>query len=80
MHDAFLCHSIFRLHPVYHRPTLSHDLRVTILSTAIDGITYDSVEVAFVGYVYGASTAGQAALYQLVLTGIPITNVNNGDK
>ncbi|KAH9172849.1 hypothetical protein EDB89DRAFT_1905747 [Lactarius sanguifluus] len=41
------------------------------------GITYDSVEAAFVGYVYGASTKGQAALYQLGLTGIPITNVNN---
>ncbi|KAH9036664.1 thiolase-like protein [Lactarius pseudohatsudake] len=41
------------------------------------GITYDSVEAAFVGYVYGASTTGQAALYQLGLTGIPITNVNN---
>ncbi|KAI9453672.1 thiolase-like protein [Lactarius psammicola] len=41
------------------------------------GITYDSVEAAFVGYVYGESTTGQAALYQLGLTGIPITNVNN---
>ncbi|KAH9024406.1 thiolase-like protein [Lactarius hengduanensis] len=40
------------------------------------GITYDSVDAAFVGYVYGASTTGQAALYQLGLTGIPITNVN----
>ncbi|KAI0297502.1 thiolase-like protein [Multifurca ochricompacta] len=41
------------------------------------GITYDAVEAAFVGYVYGDSTCGQAALYQLGLTGIPITNVNN---
>jgi len=41
------------------------------------GITYDAVEAAFVGYVYGASTGGQAVLYQLGLTGIPITNVNN---
>ncbi|KAH9172838.1 thiolase-like protein, partial [Lactarius sanguifluus] len=41
------------------------------------GITHDSVEGAFVGYVYGASTTGQAALYQLRFTGIPITNVNN---
>jgi sterol carrier protein 2 len=41
------------------------------------GITYDSVEAAFVGYVLGDSTTGQAALYQLGLTGIPITNVNN---
>ena len=41
------------------------------------GITYDAVEAAFVGYVFGDSTCGQAALYQLGLTGIPITNVNN---
>jgi len=41
------------------------------------GITYDAIEAAFVGYVYGASTCGQTALYQLGLTGIPITNVNN---
>ncbi|KAI0030339.1 thiolase-like protein [Vararia minispora EC-137] len=41
------------------------------------GITYDEVEHAYVGYVYGDSTCGQAALYNLGLTGIPITNVNN---
>jgi sterol carrier protein 2 len=41
------------------------------------GITYDDVEHAYVGYVYGDSTCGQAALYNLGLTGIPITNVNN---
>ncbi|EIW65014.1 thiolase-like protein [Trametes versicolor FP-101664 SS1] len=41
------------------------------------GITYDEVEAAFVGYCYGDSTAGQRALYQLGMTGIPISNVNN---
>ncbi|KAH9846608.1 thiolase-like protein [Lenzites betulinus] len=41
------------------------------------GITYDAVEAAFVGFCYGDSTAGQRALYQLGMTGIPITNVNN---
>ena len=41
------------------------------------GITYDAVEAAFVGYALGALTCGQAAFYQLGLTGIPITNVNN---
>ncbi|KAI0963064.1 hypothetical protein AcW1_000251 [Taiwanofungus camphoratus] len=41
------------------------------------GITYDSIETAFVGYVYGDSTCGQRALYNLGMTGIPITNVNN---
>ncbi|TBU64639.1 thiolase-like protein [Dichomitus squalens] len=41
------------------------------------GITYDAVQAAYVGYCYGDSTAGQRALYQLGMTGIPITNVNN---
>ncbi|TDL15833.1 thiolase-like protein [Rickenella mellea] len=41
------------------------------------GITYDDVQTAFVGYCYGDSTSGQRALYNLGLTGIPITNVNN---
>ncbi|TFY57082.1 hypothetical protein EVG20_g8681 [Dentipellis fragilis] len=40
------------------------------------GITYDAVEAAFVGYCYGDSTSGQAALYNLGLTSIPITNRN----
>ncbi|KAJ7178586.1 sterol carrier protein 2 [Mycena crocata] len=41
------------------------------------GITYDAIETAFVGYCYGDSTTGQRALYNLGLTHIPVTNVNN---
>lgn len=41
------------------------------------GIEYDLVEQAYVGYVYGDSTSGQAAVYGLAQTGIPIINVNN---
>jgi acetyl-CoA acetyltransferase len=41
------------------------------------GIAYDEVDQAVVGYVYGDSTAGQRAVYQLGLTGIPVYNVNN---
>lgn len=41
------------------------------------GIAYEKVEQAFVGYVYGDSTSGQRAVYELGLTGIPIVNVNN---
>lgn len=41
------------------------------------GVTFDKVEQAFVGYVYGDSTSGQRAVYELGLTGIPIVNVNN---
>jgi sterol carrier protein 2 len=41
------------------------------------GIGYDDVEQAYAGYVYGDSTSGQKALYQVGLSGIPIVNVNN---
>tara|TARA_B100000678_G_scaffold259037_1_gene239039 strand:+ start:3141 stop:4328 length:1188 start_codon:yes stop_codon:yes gene_type:complete len=41
------------------------------------GIDYAEIGRAFVGYVYADSTAGQAALYPIGLTGIPIFNVNN---
>ena len=41
------------------------------------GIDYADVGQAYVGYVYGDSTAGQSALYEIGLTGVPIVNVNN---
>ncbi len=41
------------------------------------GVGYDQVQQAYVGYVYGDSTAGQAAIYGVGLTGIPVFNVNN---
>jgi len=41
------------------------------------GINYNEVEQAFCGYVYGDSTCGQRAVYELGLTGIPVVNVNN---
>ncbi|RJO72205.1 lipid-transfer protein [Nocardia panacis] len=40
-------------------------------------IPYDLVEQAYVGYVYGESTSGQRAVYELGMTGIPVFNVNN---
>jgi acetyl-CoA acetyltransferase len=41
------------------------------------GLSYDLIQQAYVGYVYGDSTCGQRALYQVGMTGIPILNVNN---
>ncbi|ALC18710.1 lipid-transfer protein [Streptomyces pristinaespiralis] len=41
------------------------------------GIAYELVQQAYVGYVYGDSTSGQAALYGVGTTGIPVVNVNN---
>ncbi|SPA39623.1 Acetyl-CoA C-acyltransferase [Cupriavidus taiwanensis] len=41
------------------------------------GIGYELIQQAYVGYVYGDSTCGQTALYEVGLTGIPVVNVNN---
>ncbi|AZS80894.1 lipid-transfer protein [Achromobacter spanius] len=41
------------------------------------GVPYDAVQQAYAGYVYGDSTAGQAVVYGVGLTGIPVFNVNN---
>ncbi|MEP2533701.1 lipid-transfer protein [Shimia sp.] len=41
------------------------------------GLSYDDIQQAYAGYVYGDSTSGQKALYHVGMTGIPIVNVNN---
>ncbi|WP_027794492.1 lipid-transfer protein [Paraburkholderia acidipaludis] len=41
------------------------------------GLAYGAVQQAYAGYVYGDSTCGQAALYRVGMTGIPVVNVNN---
>ncbi len=41
------------------------------------GLEYGQVQQAYVGYVYGDSTSGQAALYEVGQSGIPVVNVNN---
>ena len=40
-------------------------------------VKYEDVEQAYAGYVYGDSTCGQRAVYEVGLTGIPVFNVNN---
>ncbi len=47
------------------------------LALADAGIDYDRIQQAYVGHVYGASTSGQSALYEVGVTGIPVVNVNN---
>ena len=42
-------------------------------------IPYAAVEQAFAGYVYGDSTCGQRAVYEVGLTGIPVFNVTKPD-
>ena len=41
------------------------------------GLSYDAVQQAYAGYVYGDSTCGQKALYHVGMSGIPVVNVNN---
>lgn len=41
------------------------------------GIAYELVEQVPVGYCFQASTAGQRAVYELGLSGVPVYNVNN---
>jgi acetyl-CoA acetyltransferase len=41
------------------------------------GVPFDTIEQAYAGYVYGDSSYGQRAIYELGLTGIPVLNVNN---
>lgn len=41
------------------------------------GIGFHEVEQAYAGYVYGDSTCGQRAVYEVGVTGIPVFNVNN---
>lgn len=47
------------------------------LALADAGISYDQIQHAYTGYVYGDSTSGQTALYEIGRTGIPVVNVNN---
>ena len=60
-------------HAPYHQMAAS----ATAAALADAGIGYDQIEQAYVGSVYGDSTAGQRALYEVGMTGIPIVNVNN---
>jgi acetyl-CoA acetyltransferase len=47
------------------------------LALADAGLDYEKIQQAYVGYVYGDSTCGQRALYEVGMTGIPVVNVNN---
>ena len=40
-------------------------------------VPFGEVQQAFAGYVFGDSTCGQRAVYEIGLTGIPVFNVNN---
>jgi acetyl-CoA acyltransferase len=41
------------------------------------GVAYETIEQAYVGYVYGESCSGHRAVYELGLSGVPVFNVNS---
>jgi len=51
--------------------------QATSLALSDAGVAYTDIQQAYVGYVYGDSTCGQRALYEVGMTGIPIFNINN---
>ena len=51
--------------------------QATRAALADAGIALEDVQQAYVGFVYGDSTSGQRALYEVGMTGMPIINVNN---
>ena len=55
------------------------DLVETAVLSALEDckLSYDQIQLAVAGYVFGDSTCGQRALYPLSMTAIPIINVNN---
>lgn len=66
----------------FQKPGASDDYHVMAANAAKAAladakIEYGAVEQAFAGYVYGDSTCGQRAIYEVGLTGIPVFNVNN---
>jgi acetyl-CoA acetyltransferase len=63
--------------PGQHAPYHEMAAQAARAALADARIGYEQVQQAYVGYVYGDSTAGQRAVYEVGMTGIPIVNVNN---
>jgi acetyl-CoA acetyltransferase len=66
----------------FAKPGQSDDYHVMAANAARAALTdaaipYEAVQQAYAGYVFGDSTCGQRAFYEVGLTGIPVFNVNN---
>jgi acetyl-CoA acyltransferase len=61
--------------PDWDYPDMAKESGTKALEDA--GIGFDLIDEAHVGFMYGESTSGQRAVYELGMTGIPVTNVNN---
>ncbi len=56
-----------------------HEMGSAAIRLALEdaGLDYSKIQQAYAGYVYGDSTSGQKAIYDVGMTGIPVVNVNN---
>ncbi|KAK4879970.1 hypothetical protein RN001_008116 [Aquatica leii] len=67
----------------FERPGVRNDPFPVLAKEALERaladakIPYTEIEQAFTSYIYGKSTCGQRALYEVGMSGIPIINVNN---
>lgn len=66
----------------FQKPGASEDYNVMAAKAARAALAdakveYSEIEQAYAGYVFGDSTCGQRAIYEVGLTGIPVVNVNN---
>jgi sterol carrier protein 2 len=66
----------------FQKPGASEDYNVMAAKAARAALAdakveYAEIEQAYAGYVFGDSTCGQRAIYEVGLTGIPVINVNN---
>ena len=52
-------------------------LQASVKALIDANLTYDDIEQAYCGFLYGSSTSGQRVVYQLGMTQIPVVNVNN---
>lgn len=63
--------------PGQSEPYVDMAAQATRLALEDAGLRYQDLHQAYAGYVYGDSTCGQRALYEVGMTGLPIFNVNN---
>lgn len=63
--------------PGAHEPYVVMAAKAIRAALADAGIGYDEIQQAYASYVFGDSACGQAALYRVGMTGIPVFNVNN---
>jgi hypothetical protein len=58
--------------PGTHEPYPKMAAAATARALADAGLDFGSVQQAYAGYVFGDSTAGQRAVYEVGMTGIPL--------